>query len=87
MEKAKITFGKTTVKAEKNGTAYITDEPFEYDGSPVTIKEADGSVKTFDSPRLQECAGTDDRYWFAFVEPTEAEKLRADVDYLLCITE
>ncbi len=87
MEKAKITFGKTKIEAEKNGTVYITDERFDYDGSAVKIEEADGNIINLNSPKLQECAGTDDRYWFAFIEPTEEEKLRADVDYLLCIAE
>lgn len=92
MEKVTITFaGGDSIEAEKNGGSFIVDEPFEEkDLSEVTIEGAEETTVLHDA-ELIECASVDGRYWFTLREITEAEaeavQLRADVDYLLAITE
>ena len=91
MEMVQVIFPDKTITAEMNGDSYIVDKKFEPgDLSVVKIKYSEG-VKVFNNAEMMECASIDGRYWFAFREITQAEidatQLRADVDYLLLITE
>lgn len=92
MEKVTITFADgASIEAEQNGNSYIVDEKFEKkDLSEVTVAGEDGTATLHDA-ELIECYSIDGRYWFAFREipkrESEEVQLRADVDYLLAITE
>lgn len=89
-----ITFSNgESITAEQNGTCYIIPEKIVFpdlDGVHVEGDEVLGDY-TYVNAELIEPYAIDDRYWFAFREiPAEAiaaEQLRADVDYLLFITE
>ena len=88
----KITFNDGTVMtAEQNGSCFIMNEKPELpeDLTNITIEGED--YRDIADARLIECASADGRYWFSFEEipesEKEAEQLRADVDYLLEITE
>ena len=73
---AKIIFKDgSELTAEVNGSCYITEsEPeFPEDLSVVTV-QGEGEDKVFHNPKVTECAPTDGRFWFAFVEETEQEK-------------
>ena len=80
------------ISAEINGDSYIvnTKPEFPEDLSNVVISGEDIN-KRYDNAELIECASVDGRYWFAFreipQEEADAVQLRADVDYLLLITE
>ena len=90
----KIIFADGTEKtAEKNGDSYIVDEKFVVDESQletVTI-QSEEEEKTLNDVEILECASVDGKFWFAFreipVEEEEKVQLRADVDYLLAISE
>lgn len=88
----KITFADgLEIEAIQNGNCFIVDEAFEPgDLAEVTIESSEGS-ETLHDAELIEPYSADGRYWFAFreisVSETEAIQLRADVDYLLAITE
>lgn len=79
----------TEINAEMNGGSFITEvkPTFPTDMSAVTIQGTDIDDIIYNNAELIECASVDSHYWFAFREVTEDEKLRADVDYLLCLAE
>ena len=78
---AKITFKDgSEITAEANGNNYITEsEPeFPEDLSVVTVRtEGEGAEeeKVFHNPKVTECASLDGRFWFAFVEESEQDKV------------
>lgn len=83
----------TEIDAVQNGDSYIVDERIEVTEEQletVTIQSED-EEKVFNNAELVECASVDEKFWFAFREITpeeeEANQLRADVDYLLAISE
>ena len=88
MEEVRIIFNDgTEITAERNGDSLIVDEKpdFPSDLSEVTI-EGEKETKVIEHAELVECAGTDDRYWFTFVEipesVREAKQFRSDIDYI-----
>lgn len=73
---AKITFGSgESLTAEKNGESLITKQKpcFPTKLGLVTVQSEDGA-RTFDDPRVVECASIDGRFWFCFVEDSPQEK-------------
>ncbi len=90
---AKIVFKDgTTINAQVNGHCYIVDvEPtFPEDLTDIIVKKGK-ETQTIANGRIVPAASVDGRYWFAIIEISEAEEeanqLRADVDYLLAISE
>lgn len=89
-----ITFSNgDAITAQQNGNCYIIPNKIifpDLDGVHVS-GDADLGDYTYTNAQLIEPYAIDDNYWFAFREiPAEqiaAEQLRADVDYLLIITE
>jgi len=93
METVTILFNNgTSIEAEANGSCYITSKKpnFPEDLTGITITSESGVVHV-NNGEVIEAASVDDRYWFTFREITETEEealqLRADVDYLLAISE
>ncbi len=83
----------TEITAQKNGDSYIAEEKFEVNDeqlAEVKITSEEGETVLEDC-EIQECASVDGKFWFAIREipaaVEEAAQLRADVDYLLAITE
>jgi len=94
MEEVRILFADgTEVTAQKNGDSYIVDEKFEVNDEQLTeVKVTEGDFEnTLHDCEFQECASVDGKFWFTIREipaaVEEAAQLRADVDYLLAITE
>ena len=88
MEKIKIIFADGTfVEADQNGSCFIVDTPF----TPGDMSEVTIGDEVLHDAELIEAYSIDGRYWFSFreipAEETEAVQLRADVDYLLAISE
>ena len=95
MEKVTITWGDgTQTEAELNGNSYAVAEAFiPADLSEVTIEKADGTLTMLD-PLFFETAKLDERFWFSFMEKTEAdrarealEKQRADINFIAVMSD
>ena len=66
----------TGLNAERNGDCYITDTKPDFPEDLSVVWIGDGSSETaLHNAELTECAVTDGRYWFAFIE-TPADVLR-----------
>ena len=73
---AKIIFKDgTDITAEKNADCYIINSKPEFpeDLSNIIIESEEGN-KEFEHALLIECAGTDKRYWFAFIEESPYDR-------------
>jgi len=90
MEKVKVLLPNGEIDAELNGNSLIVDEApgkeLFADLSTVSIK-GDNADITMSNCALIEIGSNDGKYWFAFTEISEAERMRADIDYLMLITE
>lgn len=73
---AKIIFKDgTELNVEQNGTCFITPTKpvFPADLSEVTVESEEGM--TFHDAFLIECASVDGRYWFAFGQESEQDRI------------
>ena len=90
MEKVKVLLPKGEIDAELNGNSLIADETPDKslfaDLSTVTIK-GDETEYSMANCTLIEIGSNDGKYWFAFAEVSEVDQMRADIDYLMLITE
>lgn len=93
METVKIIFADgTEVTAEKNGDCFIIKKKrsFPEDLSTVTVRGDDGDT-IYRNAELVECASVDGKYWFTFIETSEAEaalkKMQADIRVLADVTD
>ena len=72
-----------TIVVEKSGDCYITATKPEF---PEVLGRidiiSDEGTKQFEDAQLIECASIDGRYWFAFMETPEDEKLKKRVEEL-----
>jgi hypothetical protein len=91
----KITLASGTVITglEKNGNCFISSTPLPdmEDGLLEVVASADDEQDiVWHNAELVSCAAVDDRYWFTFREPTEAElatlQMQAKVDYIAMMT-
>lgn len=82
----------TELAVEKNGDCYITaNKPaFPADLSTVTVESEDGNREYHDAI-LVECASIDGRYWFAFMELSDADRatrqMQANIEYIAMMTD
>lgn len=93
MKTAKITFKNgMEIMAEENGSCLVTDSRPEFPAclSPVIVSGAGGDHK-YENAEVIECASTDGRYWFAFREMPEPERvarqMQANIEYIAMMTE
>ncbi len=93
MDEARIIFKDgTEVTAEENGSCLVTDSRPEFPAclSPVIVSGAGGDHK-YENAEVIECASTDGRYWFAFREMPEPERvarqMQANIEYIAMMTE
>lgn len=85
MEKVIITFADgTEIEADHSGTCYIADDKpvFPYDLSVVTVSGDEERI--INNAQLVECFSVDGRYWFAFIERSEMDVWRAEIEDALC---
>ena len=65
----------TEIKAQVNGSSYITEEPVFPDNMEGVTVEKDGETTKYEDAMLIECASIDGRYWFALAEkPLEVKQ-------------
>ena len=90
---ALITFADgATLTVEKNGDCYILPQkqPITGNLSHVTVESEDGSREYHDAI-LIECASVDGRYWFAFMELSDADRatrqMQANIEYIAMMTD
>ena len=86
MEKVKITFlDGTEINADVNGTCYIVDQEPEFpiDLSIVLIDDGESQTEIAHA-KVLECASVDGRYWFTFIQMSEEEIWRAEIEDALC---
>lgn len=82
----------TELAVEKNGDCYITaNKPaFPADLSTVTV-ESEDSNREYHDAILVECASIDGRYWFAFMELSDADRatrqMQANIEYIAMMTD
>lgn len=79
----------TEIKAEQNGSCYITDTQFSIpDLSSIEIVKNDDKNSTImNNCRFIFCTSIDSRFWFSFEEISSDEILRSDVDYLALMSD
>lgn len=89
----KIIFNdKTEINAERNGTTFITDTKpsIPDDLTNIEIVE-DGTTTVIQNAQFVECCPLDERYYFTFIETSEAElqhiKDRADIEYIAMMSD
>lgn len=66
----------TQLTAEQNGSCYIVDTKPAFPDDLSVVEVMGDEPKVFHNAFVQDCASVDGRYWFAFVEKTQDELFR-----------
>lgn len=76
------------ISVYKNADCYISASKPEFPNpiGAVSIEAEDGN-KEYNDAQLVECASIDGRYWFAFMEMPEDEKLKKRISDLESVNE
>ena len=70
----------TILNAEQNGNCFITNRKPDFPADLSVVEIGGNEPQTLHNAQLVECASIDGRYWFTFIEISDAEQWKKDIE-------